>query len=425
MDVNVVRVILLALLLVNTATAAEVSATRLDGSTVVGDLKGWDDKQVVLVTSEGEQPIAVDDLLSLRWQSGSPDETSGQAAISSQIELTDGSIVPIHQFRSSGTKAIVTLAGSNSNSAEALTLSKKQLAAVRLNPLDGATAEQWREIRELKPAADMLVLLKRDSKSLDYVEGVLGDVSSSKIEFELDGDAVKIDRSKVAGFIYFRRDAATETERRFLIHGSSGLMVNAARARLADDMIQLTTAGGVTFTWPLDDIYLADFSSGKLQYLSDLEPASQSATPLIALPPGAAVAAKYAAPRRDLSANGGPLTLASADDSLTSSIGASQTFNKGLAIRSRTELVYRLPAGYRRLNAIAGIDPATRASGNVRLEIFGDDRPLLAADVAGIDPPRIIDLDITGIKRLKLVVDYGQNLDTGDWLNLCDLRIVK
>jgi hypothetical protein len=187
----------------------------------------------------------------------------------------------------------------------------------------------------------------------------------------------------------------------------------------------LTTADGATFTWPLEDIYLADFSSGKLLYLSNLEPASQSATPLIALPPGAAVAAKYAATRRDQSANGGPLTLASADDSLTSPIGATQTFNKGLAIRSRTELVYRLPAGYRRLNAIAGIDPATRASGNVRLEIFGDDRPLLAADVAGIDPPHTIDLDITGIKRLKFVVDYGQNLDTGDWLNLCDLRIVK
>jgi hypothetical protein len=26
---------------------------------------------------------------------------------------------------------------------------------------------------------------------------------------------------------------------------------------------------------------------------------------------------------------------------------------------------------------------------------------------------------------LKIVVDYGQNLDTGDWLNLCDARLIK
>jgi hypothetical protein len=88
-------------------------------------------------------------------------------------------------------------------------------------------------------------------------------------------------------------------------------------------------------------------------------------------------------------------------------------------------MVYRLPAGFRRLSAIAGIDPATSASGNVRLQVYGDDRALLEADIAGNEPPRTIDLDIAGVKRLKLVVDYGQNLDTGDWLNLCDARIIK
>jgi hypothetical protein len=102
-----------------------------------------------------------------------------------------------------------------------------------------------------------------------------------------------------------------------------------------------------------------------------------------------------------------------------------QTYAKGLAIRSRTELVYRLPGGFRRLNAVAGIDPASSASGNVRLEIFGDDRLLLQTEVAGTDAPHDIDLDVEGIKRLRIVVDFGGNLDTGDWLNLCDARLVK
>jgi len=35
------------------------------------------------------------------------------------------------------------------------------------------------------------------------------------------------------------------------------------------------------------------------------------------------------------------------------------------------------------------------------------------------------ELDVAGVNRLKIVVDYGQNLDTGDWLNLCNARIVK
>ena len=45
--------------------------------------------------------------------------------------------------------------------------------------------------------------------------------------------------------------------------------------------------------------------------------------------------------------------------------------------------------------------------------------------MTGNDAPLPIEVDIAGVKRLKIVVDYGQNLDTGDWLNLCDARIVK
>ncbi|MCI0335585.1 MAG: NPCBM/NEW2 domain-containing protein [Planctomycetes bacterium] len=415
--------ILFALLLVNASIAAEVSATRLDGSTVAGELQVWDDKQAVIRTSDGEQQIDDDELLSLRWLPEAPD-MGDPATTPSQVELTDGSRLPVSDFQSKDARANVTLVVPAATREQSLIIARKQLAAVHLQPLDPTLTEQWREIRELKPAADVLVLLKKDGKSLDYVEGVLGNVTPKKIEFELDGDAVRIDRERVAGFIYFRREESSQPEPRFVVHSRGGLQANVAHAHLADDTVRLTTTSGVEFQWPLDDVYLADFSAGKLVCLSDLEPASENWTPLVGLPANAALAAEYGKVRRNRSAHGGPLTLASPDD-LLSADGRMRTYNKGLAIRSRTELVYRLPAGYRRLNAVAGIDPSARSSGNVRLEILGDDRPLLETEVAGNDAPHTIDLDIAGVKRLKIIVDFGKNLDTGDWLNLCDLRIVK
>jgi hypothetical protein len=87
--------------------------------------------------------------------------------------------------------------------------------------------------------------------------------------------------------------------------------------------------------------------------------------------------------------------------------------------------VYRLPDGFNRFIAIAGIDPATTSTGNVRLSILADDRPLLESEIAGDQPPQPIDVQINGAKRLKIIVDFGQNLDTGDWLNLCDAKIAK
>jgi hypothetical protein len=96
-----------------------------------------------------------------------------------------------------------------------------------------------------------------------------------------------------------------------------------------------------------------------------------------------------------------------------------------LTIRSRTELVYRLSGEFRQFLAVAGIDDRVRPAGNVRLVISGDDRELFAETITGSDEPMPINLDITGVKRLKILVDFGQQLDLADCLDLCDARITK
>jgi hypothetical protein len=403
------------------AVSTEVTAVRLDGGTIVGELQTWDEKGAAIDTTEGEKRIASEDLLSLRWRTGDVEA----AANAGLIELTDGSLVPIAEFTTSGSEAEVKLADSVTAGSKELPISKKHLAAVRLHPMNDSLAKQWDEIRDLKAAADVLVLMKRDGKSLDYVEGVLGNVSPYKVEFELDGDKMSVDREKVAGFIYFRRESTDVPEASLIIHGRSGLKASIASALLKNSMLQLTTADGARLEWPVDDIVLADYSAGKLLYLSDLEPASTKFTPLVAIPPGTSVIDDYGQPRRNQSAYGGALTLSWPEDLQSSPEAAKNTYAKGLALHSRTEMVYRLPAGYRRLTALAGIEPDARASGHVRLEIFGDDEPLAIADIDGTGAPQPIDVEIEGVKRLKIIVDYGKNLDTGDWLNLCDLKVVK
>jgi hypothetical protein len=169
-------------------------------------------------------------------------------------------------------------------------------------------------------------------------------------------------------------------------------------------------------------------------YLSDIEPASSNWTPLVGLPAAASVAAEYGQPRRDKSAYGGPLSLTVKREEAnrepepfndSNSGSATRTFSKGLALRSRTEIIYRLPAGFQRFITLAGIDPSTSSAGNVRLVVSGDDRVLLETEIEGNTPAQTIQLDIAGVKRLKILVDYGKNFDSGDWLNLCEARIAK
>ncbi len=295
---------------------------------------------------------------------------------------------------------------------------------MQLRPLDVPLAAQWDEMRRQNLANDVLAVLKKDGKSLDYVEGVMGDISDDKIEFKLEGKTQRVDRAKIAGAIYYRPNRRSHEEPRATIQGRSGLRISAMHLELKDSRLELTTTAGAKLSWPLDDLSLADFSAGKLMYLSDIEPASANWTPLVGLPAAATLAAEYGQPRRDKSAYGGPLALVMKDGESVSTQAATR-FNKGLALRSRTEIIYRLPAGFQRFLALAGIDPLTSADGNVRLTISGDDRKLLDTEIAGDQPPHPIQLEIANIKRLKIVVDYGQNLDSGDWLNLCEARIVK
>jgi hypothetical protein len=405
------------------ATAAQVTATKLDGTAVAGELLKWDTSELRLTTPGGNQQIPTNQIASLRWQLPKGAEVADRSTGS--VELIDGSILPVKSVRIDQLQATLVVATSAASDTMALTIPVSQIATIRLRPLDAPLVKQWDEIRGQNLANDVIVVLKKDGKSLDYAEGVMGNIGDDKIEFKLDGELQRVDRAKIAGAIYYRPDRRMKEEPKASIQGRSGLRVNVSHVELKNSVVELTTATGEKLTWPLDDISLADFSAGKLMYLSDIEPASTKYSPFIALPASATLAGEYGQPRRDKSAFGGPLSLVMKDGETPAARAATKAFPKGLALRSRTEITYRLPAGFKRFIAIAGIEPATTSAGNVRLSIFGDDRALLETEVTGDQPPHPIQLDIANVKRLKILIDFGQNLDTGDWLNLCDARIAK
>jgi hypothetical protein len=422
---SIVFAALLSLLggLANPALAAEITATTLDGTTFAGELREWNESRVVIKTPAGEEQLATDRLVSLSW----PTSAFGVASKSpvKLAELADGTAIPIDSLVVADNTATLQPDSSTKSDGDTLKIPIAQLATVRFQHFDEILTKQWDEIRQLNSAGDVLVVLNPDGKSLDSVEGVVGNIGDDKVDFKLEGETNRVDRAKVAGIIYHGTARPKTAESHLVVQARTGLRANAAKVELANSQVVVTTAGGLKLTLPIDEIDFADFSAGKVIYLSDIQPASQKWTPLVGLPTGVTLAAEYGQPRRDHSAFGGPLILLIKDHGdAPAPQREPRSFSKGLSIRSRTEMIYRLPPGYNRLVAIAGIDPAARATGNVRLSLFADERPLLETEIAG-DQTQPIDVEIAGAKRLKLIVDFGQNLDTGDWLNLCDAKIVK
>lgn len=394
------NIILLAVLLTTAAPPFEVQT--LDGQTLIGPLAELTADRLGLDAADGRVTLETERLLSI---SSKQKPVPAPYAPRVAIELTDGSSILGRQYVVQGTRARITL-----SDGEVLETPTSIVRTVRLQQESGAESAEWARLVNMKVDSDLLVV--RKDESIDYHKGVLHDVTADAVRFDLDGELLAVKRSKVYGFAY-RHVAETELPPTVCRITDAAGSQWSARSLGLSAKLEWTTPAGLSVAQSADKIVQIDFSGGKIVYLSDLKPESVRWTPYFGAGKPLAAVAQFYAPRYDRNFDSGPLQL-----------GGTQ-YRKGLALHSRTEIVYRLPGPFSRFRAIAGIDDAVRPGGKVRLVLRGDGRQLLEAALLGSDAPRLVDLDLTGIRRLTIVVDFGDSLSTGDSLLLCNARLSK
>jgi hypothetical protein len=341
------------------------------------------------------------------------------------VELVDGTRLPADDVLVAAGRITLELDDRFRSSSKPLRLPSDHVAAIRLGPLTADAARDWDEIRAMEIPADMLVVRKGTPVRLDHLEGVIGDIDPTHVHFVLEEESVPVKREKVAGVIYLRPSGRQLPSSTCVVHGVSGMELHAASVRLQDNRLQVVARDGLQLEILPEALRWIDFSAGKLVYLSDLSPLSAQWTPLIGMPASAELAQQAGKPRADQSFFGSQLSLSFATDEESSARRRIERYNKGLAVRSRTSLTYSVPDDLARFVAVAGIDPAVRHQGHVRLVVEGDGTTLLDVEIAGTGEPLPIDLSVSRIRRLTLLVDYGDNWDFGDLLNLCDAKFTK
>jgi hypothetical protein len=268
------------------------------------------------------------------------------------------------------------------------------------------------------------VIVKRGATAMDYLSGVLGDVTAEQADFEWDGDRVPVKLSKIAAMVFYHAKPANLPEALCKASLVDGSLVVARQASLDGKQLKLRTAAGIELRVPVDQLARIDFSTGKITYLSDMKSTSVRWIPRVAIPKEATTIVNHGLPRNNVSFSGSPLSLLWHDDPLPARRDV-RTYSRGVAMRSRTEVAYLIPQGMARFIATAGIDPATAGQGHVTLAIRGDDRVLWEGTIDGREPPVEIDVELGTARRLQLVVDYGENLDYGDRLHLVEARFTK
>ncbi len=400
---------LTAILLAMTAlamAAPEFEATTLDGKTATGRLARLDTQQAVLETEQGEATFSLDTLAALSRR-GVTDAPQAKPAL--WVELADESAIAAVEYLVKESAATITL-----TTGDKLEIPTKAIRWVRFSAPtagDDKLAAQWSKITETAAAGDLVVV--RKGESLDFLEGVIGDLNADTCQFQFDGDTIAVKREKLEGLIYFHPATAELPEAVARVYTQDGSRLAVESASSADDRLQLSTPGGAKWDVPIGEVTRMDFSAGKVAYLSDLDPQRVEYEPYFGFREAVPAVAEYYAYRRDAGFENHPLVLDGTN------------YRKGLALQSRTTLVYRLPGKFRVLKAVVGIDDKVRATGDAQLTIRADGKTLWAGELRGSEPPRELELELAGARRLEIVADYGPSQDVGDRVILAEIRVTK
>ena len=101
-------------------------------------------------------------------------------------------------------------------------------------------------------------------------------------------------------------------------------------------------------------------------------------------------------------------------------------FADGIGVFAQSLLEYPINKQFRRFTAKVGVDAVTEGRGSVVFEVYADGKKIWASGVmSGLDQPKTIDVDVTGVDRLRLILTDagdGNKFDAGDW---CEPALTK
>lgn len=388
-------------------TGAEPRTLRtLKGETIKGEVKSITEKEVVLTADGKDVTTPVADVLQVEY--GQPAKLPTDAKWT-DVELTDGTLLHCSAFALKGKQVELKLLAGPAV--------KLPLAAVA-NVLNDAQVEkhrkEWTARVAKKRRYDAVAQLLKSENSpdgvLNTIEGTLGegDDEGKTIAFTRgNGRKLTVSLEKVHGLIFQRELDPKAPSVVCKVRDTLQDVVYASRVVSTPAGVTLTTPSGATIEYKKDLLSQLDYSKGKLEFLSRLEPVKVVET---------STEDQVYHYQRDTNLDRtGPLRI------------RDETFTAGLAIHAHTELEYDLRGEFREFKAVLGIDENVGGHpGPVVVRIEGDGKELYSRTLSRKDKLKErVTLNIKDVGRLRIVVTSGELLDLGKHIDLADAQVSK
>jgi hypothetical protein len=242
----------------------------------------------------------------------------------------------------------------------------------------------------------------------DVIGGRFRGLRDDVLTLEADVGPLEIETDRVRALVF--NPALVRSDRPAGLYAVAGFTegsrLAAEKLVVSRNSLEITLSGGQTCkTTALELVCLQPFG-GRLTYLSDLKPAGSRQLPYLEL--------GWPAYRNDRDVTGGLLR------------SGGKPYLKGIGVHGADRLTYQLTEPWQRFEARLGIDDRTAGQGSVRFRVYVDGRAEYTSPVVrGGDEPIPVSVDLSGAKRLDLIVDYADRADVMDRADWLEARLVR
>ncbi len=380
------------------AAPLPVELTKLDGTTETVDWLGCKNDGTIHIQMESTQHrLPWDDLLHLAFHEGSINKEP--AALARFFLPTDG------MFRGAVAAAGQDTVKAQTSFAGLLTIPFDKLAGIAIasaTDYSQANAAFQKVLAARQVGSD--VLITRSTDNVKTLRGRLIELGPDGCAFEFAGRTRTLGIDKIFGVVFaLGTETTSHAESTFeLVDGSS---FAATPIACADDHFELETAFAGRLHIEAEQVLGVLVSSPRLEYISDLAIVNRRTEGML----HGDWPIQF-----DKSVAGGVLSI------------DGRIFRRGLGVHSLTKIDYDIDAAFETFVAVIGIDDEVRPRGDVVFQVLGDDRVLFdSGSVNGHETGRHIRVDVKGVNKLTLLVEFGEGLDLADHADWANARLIR